>query len=78
MVLLPLPDGALKINNPFFIFYSSFLYLLFDRGLFGQAMESPGTGARLSKTPLEGAFEGALVEREGACLLFREHSAPAP
>jgi hypothetical protein len=37
-VLLPLPDGALKINNPFFIFYSSFLYLLFDRGLFGQAI----------------------------------------
>ena len=38
IVLLPLPDGALKINNPFFIFYSSFLYLLFDRGLFGQAI----------------------------------------
>ena len=38
IVLLPLPDGALKINNPFFIFSSSFLYLLFDRGLFGQAM----------------------------------------
>jgi hypothetical protein len=34
-VLLPLPDGALKINNPFFIFSSSFLYLLFDRGAFG-------------------------------------------
>jgi len=36
-------------------------------GLFGQAMESPGTGARLSKTPLEGAFEAAL-EGERRCL----------
>jgi hypothetical protein len=66
-VLLPLPDGALKINNPFFIFYSSFLYLLFDRGAFWTGDESPGTGTRLSKTPLEGAFEAAL-EGERRCL----------
>jgi hypothetical protein len=67
-VLLPLPDGALKINNPFFIFSSSsFLCLLFFIGGFGQAMESPGTGARLSKTPLEGLLR-RLLKGERRCL----------